>query len=170
MPGQGPSQDVRQDLRAGGHFYNGGRNWHEQMLPPPSFMNDNMHPVYPRYNGYQPGQLNQGFRGNNWTNNPHQHHSNFSRNNSNSSRNQRSSSSSSSSSGESSRHTSSSRKTTKETRGDVCCVCRDLLQNCAQIGVHLCDGGSSQKDEKKREELCRVNSRLGIIYHKQKNN
>lgn len=41
----------------------------------------------------------------------------------------------------------------------MCFICRDLLQNCDQLGIHLCDGGLSIKTGK-TESACEINARL----------
>ncbi|XP_069129176.1 uncharacterized protein [Argopecten irradians] len=66
------------------------------------------------------------------------------------------SSRSSSSSPRSSSSSSSSSSRRGENESDMCFICRDLMQNCDQLGVHLCDGGKTNKSE----QACEINARL----------
>jgi len=55
-----------------------------------------------------------------------------------------------------------SRNNRNEAEVDMCFICKDLLQNCDQLGVHLCDGGVNCEKKQKGESSCEINARLGM--------
>lgn len=158
MPSQGPHQ--------GGFIYNNDHRapWQQgipimddrypgQQMPiiPPQFQHNQQVPGYrapnwgpnnfhhpPPYNNYQ-----SRF----WNRNQNHNHAGTSRSSSSSPR---------------SSSSSSSTPRRADIDPDMCFICRDLLQNCDQLGIHLCDGGLSIKTGK-TESACEINARLGKV-------